>query len=160
VTLDLALSDRGSIWLRRLRLRANRGQRAASARLPISMRMAVRLTAITSRSPIAQRVWRLQFGEDVVEPPVRVWTDNADLLNPVLLAGHGIALQPEFLVWREVRDGLLEVGLPEWAARPLGLHLVMPPSPLRPLRVQVLIDYLARTLAHAPWVAGLQGDSA
>jgi DNA-binding transcriptional LysR family regulator len=108
-------------------------------------------------------VWRFshpQFGEDVVEPPVRVWTDNADLLNPVLLAGQGLALQPEFLIWREVRDGLLEIGLPEWAARPLGLHLVMPPSPLRPLRVQVLIDYLARTLAHAPWAAGLQGDSA
>lgn len=99
-------------------------------------------------------MWRFThptFGEETVEPPVRVWTDNADLLNPTLVAGQGLAIQPEFLVWRELRDGKLAVAMPEWSVTPLGLHLVMPPSPLRPLRVQVLIDYLARELAKAPW---------
>ena len=84
-------------------------------------------------------------------PPVRLWTDNADLLNPALLAGQGLALQPEFLVWHEIRDGRLEVAMPDWSVPALGLHLMTPPSPLRPLRVQVLIDHLARTLAGAPW---------
>ncbi|MES2055423.1 MAG: LysR family transcriptional regulator [Pseudomonadota bacterium] len=101
-------------------------------------------------------VWRFshpQFGDEAVEPPVRIWTDNADMLNPVLIAGQGLALQPEFLVWRALRDHELEIGLPGWSAKALGLHLVMPPSPLRPLRVQVLIDYLAAKLAHAPWSA-------
>ena len=99
-------------------------------------------------------IWRFQhpqFGEETVEPPVRIWTDNADLLNPALLAGHGLALQPEFLVWREIRDGQLEVAMLDWTAPALGLHLITPPSPLRPLRVQVLIDHLAKTLAGAPW---------
>lgn len=102
----------------------------------------------------ASRNWRFThpiFGEETVEPPVRVWTDNADVLNPALLAGQGLAIQPEFLVWRELRDGLLTLAMPEWSVTPLGLHLVMPPSPLRPLRVQTLIDYLARELARAPW---------
>lgn len=101
-------------------------------------------------------VWRFahpQFGEETVEPPVRVWTDNADMLNPALLAGQGLALQPEFLVWRELREGRLEVAMPEWSVAPLGLHLITPPSPLRPRRVQVLIDHLARALAKAPWAA-------
>jgi DNA-binding transcriptional LysR family regulator len=49
---------------------------------------------------------------------------------------------------------LLEVGLPEWSAPPLGLYLVMPPSKLRPLRVRVLIDYLATALARPPWATG------
>jgi len=93
----------------------------------------------------------LAFGEEAVEPPVRVWTDNAELLNPALLAGQGLAIQPEFLVWREVRDGKLAVAMPDWSVTPLGLHLVMPPSPLRPLRVQALVDHLARELANAPW---------
>jgi DNA-binding transcriptional LysR family regulator len=99
-------------------------------------------------------VWRFNhpiFGEEVVEPPVRVWTDNADMLNPALIAGQGLAMQPEFLVWRDLQQGLLEVGMPEWSAQPLGLYLVMPPSPLRPLRVRVLIDHLASTLARSPW---------
>ena len=99
-------------------------------------------------------VWRFthpQFGEEVVEPSVRIWADNADMLNPLLIAGQGLALQPEFLVWRELRDGILEIGIPDWFAKPLGLHLVMPPNPLRPQRVQLLIDYLAKALANPPW---------
>ncbi|MGN6376545.1 MAG: LysR family transcriptional regulator [Sphingomonas sp.] len=99
-------------------------------------------------------VWRFthpQFGEEVVRPAVTLWTDNADLLNPALLAGRGIAIQPEFLVWRELRDGSLEQAMPHWAPLPLALYLVMPPSPLRPLRVQVVIDHLAAALANAPW---------
>jgi DNA-binding transcriptional LysR family regulator len=104
----------------------------------------------------ARGVWRFShpgFGEESVEPPVRIWTDNADLLNPALLAGQGLAIQPEFLVWRELRDGKLAVAMPDWSVTPLGLHLVMPPSPLRPLRVQVLIDHLARELSRAPWAS-------
>jgi hypothetical protein len=27
----------------------------------------------------------------------------------------------------------------------------MPPSPLRPLRVQAVVDHLSRALAQAPW---------
>jgi len=33
----------------------------------------------------------------------------------------------------------------------LALHLLMPPNPLRPQRVQLLIDHLAQTLARPPW---------
>jgi DNA-binding transcriptional LysR family regulator len=98
--------------------------------------------------------WRFThslFGEEVVEPPVRLWSDNADMLNPLLLAQQGVALQPEFLVWRELDSGALEIGMPEWMPKPLGLHLVMPPNPLRPQRVQLLIDYLSNALAHPPW---------
>jgi DNA-binding transcriptional LysR family regulator len=101
-------------------------------------------------------LWRFEhprFGEEMVQPKVRLATDNADLLNPALIAGQGLAIQPEFLVWRELREGRLEVAMPEWTCRALGLYLVMPPSPLRPLRVQVLIDHLARALADAPWAA-------
>lgn len=102
----------------------------------------------------APGIWRFahpQFGEETVSPPVALWTDNADLLTPALLAGQGLAVQPEFLVWREVRDGSLEVAMPDWTAPPLALHLVMPPATLRPLRVQAVIDHLARALAQAPW---------
>jgi len=102
----------------------------------------------------ARGVWRFQhpqFGEVTVEPPVCVWSDNVDLIMPALLAGQGLAIQPEFMVWRELREGRLVTPMPDWSIGPLGLHLVMPASPLRPLRVRVLIDHLARELARAPW---------
>lgn len=101
-------------------------------------------------------LWRFthpRFGEETARPPAQMWTDNADMLMPALIAGHGLAIQPEFLVWRELREGTLEHVMPEWSPPPLALYLMMPPSPLRPLRVQVVIDYLAAALAEAPWAA-------
>jgi DNA-binding transcriptional LysR family regulator len=98
--------------------------------------------------------WRFHHateGDVSIDVPFQVLTDNADILMPALLAGRGLALQPEFLVWRELRQGLLETPMPQWSAGELGLHLLMPPSPLRPSRVQVLIDYLAAMFAHPPW---------
>ena len=38
---------------------------------------------------------------------------------------QGIAIQPEFLVWRELREGTLVIGMPEWSVTPLGIHLLM-----------------------------------
>lgn len=99
-------------------------------------------------------VWRfdhLTSGQAMVEPPARIWTDNADMLTPALVAGAGLALQPEFLVWRELRAGTLEVVMTDWSPPVLGLHLVMPPNPHRPMRVQALIEHLITSLAQPPW---------
>lgn len=178
ITLDLALSDRKvdlvaegfDLALRIARLDASSllARRICQVRLllvgapayfdrcgrPTHPAELERHCALAYSGDASRGAWRFahpQFGEAVAEPPVRIWTDNADILNPALIAGQGLALQPEFLVWRELAAGQLETGLPEWSAAPLGLYLVMPPSPLRPLRVQVLIDYLARELARSPW---------
>lgn len=106
----------------------------------------------------AQRnAWRLRHktqGEVTVPVSGPLRTDNADALMPALLAGRGIAVQPEFLIWRELKAGKLEIVLPAWQPPPIALHLVTPPS-LRPARVQVFMDFLARRFAKAPWaVAG------
>jgi DNA-binding transcriptional LysR family regulator len=102
-------------------------------------------------TPGTWRFTHVQFGDEAVQPKARMWTDNADMLTPALLAGKGLAIQPEFLVWREIRDGALETVMPQWSTPQLALHLVMPPSSLRPLRVQVVIDHLGAALAKAPW---------
>lgn len=104
-------------------------------------------------SPGTWRFTHPQFGDDTVQPPAQMWTDNADMVTPALIAGQGLGIQPEFLVWQEIREGRLEIAMPEWATAPLALHLVMPSSSLRPLRVQVVIDHLVSTLSSAPWAA-------
>jgi len=81
--------------------------------------------------------------------PLRV--NNAEAANPALLAGLGLALQPEFLVWEHLQSGLLEAVMPDWQAPPIALHIVTPPHRARPMRVQLLIEYLAQRLASAPW---------
>lgn len=101
-------------------------------------------------------VWRFEHpaqGQYAVgvSGPLRV--NNADILRPALLAGLGLAMQPDFMVWRDLAEGRLEVALAEWSAPPIALHLVTPPSPIRPARVEALIGFLGKRLAKAPWAA-------
>jgi DNA-binding transcriptional LysR family regulator len=101
-----------------------------------------------------KRVWRFAhptLGVEEVEAPVRIWSDNVDMLNPALVAGQGVALQPEFMIWRELKSKELEIAMPEWSVPTLGLYLLTPPSFRRPLRVQMVIDHLVRALTGAPW---------
>jgi DNA-binding transcriptional LysR family regulator len=78
---------------------------------------------------------------------------NAEALSYALEAGLGIALQPDFLVWDAVQAGRLVTVLDDWAAPPLAVHLLTPAGEPRPIRVAVLLEFLARrfTLGAAPW---------
>ncbi|ATF88991.1 MULTISPECIES: LysR family transcriptional regulator [Burkholderia] len=86
----------------------------------------------------------------------RMRTNNADVILPALLAGQGIALQPEFLVWDALKSGALERVMCDWRISDINVNLVTPPGMLRAARVTVLLDFLVEHLAHAPWA--LSGD--
>ena len=105
--------------------------------------------------------WRFKHkrhGDFAIGIPSQLRVNNAEALTPVLLAGLGLALQPEFLVWEELQSGKLEQVLSEWIAPPIALHIVTPPHRARPMRVQLLIDYLARCFANAAWVHRMNVD--
>lgn len=113
----------------------------------------------TNASPIdAWRFKHRRHGDFAigVRTPLRV--NNAEALNPALRAGLGLALQPEFLVWEELQSGALEAVMPDWWAPVIALHIVTPPNRARPVRVQLLIEHLARRLAHEPWAQPMQSD--
>lgn len=101
-------------------------------------------------------VWRLRHpsqGEWEGRVPGRLIANNADVVVPALVAGHGIAIQPLFAVWRQIEDGSLVPVLSEWSLAPISLYLVTPPSTLRPLRVKVLFEFLAARLAGLGWAS-------
>ena len=81
--------------------------------------------------------------------PLRI--NNADAITPAVLAGVGLAVQPEFIVWRDLAEGRLEQTMPGWSMPDTALNLVMPPGGLRPRRVTAVVDFLAVQLAAAPW---------
>jgi len=103
-------------------------------------------------------LWRLRHdggGDFAVKLSGRAAANNADALMPLLVAGAGIAAQPEFLVWEDLAEGRLEEVLPGWRLPDVSLHLLTPPGVRRPARVRVVADYLASRLAQAPWAKPL-----
>lgn len=100
--------------------------------------------------------WRFahsRHGEFAQTVPRQLQANNAEVFDAALRAGLGLALQPEFLVWEELRDGTLEAVMSDWKVEPLALSIVTPPGLHRPARVQALIDYLATFLEQPPWAA-------
>jgi DNA-binding transcriptional LysR family regulator len=95
---------------------------------------------------VASTTWtfRSPAGDDVaVRPNGRFTSDNGDAMLPLLHAGLGIARLPDFIVDEEIAAGRLEAILTEWKGPSIALHLVTPPSALRPARVELLIEFLA-----------------
>ncbi len=101
-------------------------------------------------------VWRFQnaAGDQVtVRPTGRLRSNNGEAFTSALRAGLGIAVQPDFLCWSDLVAGRLEAVLPDWSPPAIALHLVTPPGDPRPVRVELLLDYLAQIFHRPSWQA-------
>jgi DNA-binding transcriptional LysR family regulator len=77
--------------------------------------------------------------------PLRV--NNGDAMLPALIAGIGLGILPEFILRDALADGRLERVLPDWSLPAGALYWVMPPGGPRPMRLQLLADFLVEKLA-------------
>ncbi|WP_375288599.1 LysR substrate-binding domain-containing protein [Sphingomonas sp.] len=93
--------------------------------------------------------WRFK-GPDGAEVSVRadgpLAANSGDALMPTLLAGLGIARLPGFILGDTLESGAVVEILPDWRPSPTALHLLTPPSTLRPARVEALIAFLTERL--------------
>lgn len=112
------------------------------------------LRYVHARVGEAWRFRHVRQGEFAQVVPTALRVNNAEALAPALRAGLGLALQPEFLAWQDLHDGLLQTTLDAWQVPPIALHIVTPPGRARPARVQTLIDFLADHFVQAPWAQG------
>ena len=99
---------------------------------------------------MAAETWR--FTKDgksaTVRPTGPLRVNNGDAMMPALIAGTGLGILPEFILRDALAAGRLERLLPDWSL-PLGaVYWVTPPGGPRPKRVEVLGDFLFKTLAR------------
>ncbi|HEX8554722.1 MAG TPA: LysR family transcriptional regulator [Sphingomonas sp.] len=93
--------------------------------------------------------WRFSTPEGA-ELSVRVTgpltANSGQALLAALDAGLGITRLPGFILGDRIADGRARAILCDWTPPAIGLHLLTPPSPLRPARVEALIAFLSDRL--------------
>lgn len=95
-------------------------------------------------------VWRFSGpgGEEVViRPAGPLRANSGEAMLATLRAGLGISVLPDFIVGPDLARGTLVEILADWRGPPIALHLVTPPNPLRPARVEALIGFLVDRFA-------------
>ncbi len=110
-----------------------------------------------------ERAMPLRFhreGEEAtVIPTGPLFANNGDIMIPLVIAGGGIAVLPDFIAEEALVKGEVVRILTDWSLPQSYLHLLSPPSRLRPARVKALSDHLVDTLkrsctgAHAQHLA-------
>jgi DNA-binding transcriptional LysR family regulator len=95
--------------------------------------------------------WPYKIGDQVVQFPVRgrLTSNNGHALMQAALRGLGLCIQPDFLAAPYLQDQQVVPILQEFEAPALGIYAVLPSNRYIPHRVDVLIDFLAKTLKGA-----------
>ena len=86
-----------------------------------------------------------------VHPKGPLRANNADALTPALIAGLGLALQPDFIVAEDVRVGRLQKVMTDWSVPLGGLYLLRPAGGPNPARVDLLSETIVSHLARPGW---------
>jgi DNA-binding transcriptional LysR family regulator len=109
------------------------------------------LTYTNAKTPGAWRFRHPVEGDYGISVQGRLRVNNADAMLPSLRAGLGIAILPDFLVSADLVAGHLVTVMADWVMEGLSVHLLTPPSKLRPIRVEALMRFVAARFAKAPW---------
>ncbi|MFT4190676.1 MAG: LysR family transcriptional regulator [Comamonas sp.] len=97
--------------------------------------------------------WRFEHTSGPVSTRVRpaVLSNNGDTTRMLAIQGHGISLEPSFMVADDLARGDLVEVLPAYRALTLGIYAVYPSRQHLPLRTRCLIDYLVQALGTPAW---------
>ena len=79
-----------------------------------------------------------------------VHANNGEVLCALARAGVGVALEPDFIVADDIRDGRLVALLPGYIAPAINIHAAYPSRRHLSAKVRVFIDFLVARFAHEP----------
>lgn len=78
-------------------------------------------------------------------------SNNGDVLIEAAIAGAGIVLQPTFIAGAAIREGKLQVLLPEHEPEPMGLYAVYAHRQLLASKVRGFIDFIDGFFGEPPY---------
>lgn len=99
-----------------------------------------------------RNVWRFEGPEGPVSVEVRgdVETNSIEVILELLLAGHGVALMPTWLVGEHLRDGRLVQLMEDYVYPDAQIYAVYPPGRHLSPKVRSFVDYLVQHFKSDP----------
>lgn len=76
--------------------------------------------------------------------------NNGNFLTEAAIEGHGITIEPLFLLCDALRDGTLEIVLPSYKWADISAYAVYPPTRHLSVRVRALVDFLVDRFKESP----------
>jgi DNA-binding transcriptional LysR family regulator len=119
-------------------------------RHPLNLATHVCITYGHAAAPETWRFTQKNGKSTTVRPSGPLRVNNGDAMMPTLIAGTGLGVLPEFIVRNALVDGRLERLLPEWSLPTGSVYWVTPPGGQRPKRVDLLGEFVARSLPSNP----------
>jgi DNA-binding transcriptional LysR family regulator len=88
--------------------------------------------------------WKLTGtdGEHWIQPAWCLCVNNAEVLRDVAVKGRGVALIPEFIAGDALKRKQLQAIMKDYAAPPLTLYAIYPPTRHLSVKVRLFIDFL------------------
>ncbi|BFM05660.1 LysR family transcriptional regulator [Halioxenophilus aromaticivorans] len=77
--------------------------------------------------------------------------NNGEVLTAAAVAGLGYALQPTFIIWRELQAGTLKILLPQYEPAPMGLYATYPHRKLMAAKLKVFLEFLSGYFGQPPY---------
>ena len=82
----------------------------------------------------------------------RIQANSGDALLTAAIQGLGITRAPSFIAEQAVREGKLEILLPQFPTQELGIYAIFPSNRYVPHRIRTLVDFLAERIGpHPTW---------
>jgi DNA-binding transcriptional LysR family regulator len=96
--------------------------------------------------------WRLTHDGETLNVPIAscLCSNNGDVLRTAAIAGHGIAKLPTFMVGADIKDGKLNVVMPDYPPTELGIYAPYAPNRYLAAKTRVLVDFLAARFGATP----------
>lgn len=97
--------------------------------------------------------WRFESadGPENVQVSGRFSANNGDALRAAALAGHGLIMQPTFIVGDDLRTGRLQRVLPKYSLSALNVYAMYAHRQLLSNKVRAFVDFLGGYFGDAPY---------
>jgi DNA-binding transcriptional LysR family regulator len=97
--------------------------------------------------------WRFESDDGVVEVQIsgRFRANNGDALRTAALAGHGLILQPTFIVGDDLRAGRLIRVMADYEVAPFSVYAVYAHRQFLSNKVRTFVDYLGSHFGAEPY---------